>query len=51
MRLLKSGKGDEAEELLQKAIEKCEGDPEPAYNLTIALAEILICKVCNFPEP
>ncbi|XP_041022951.1 uncharacterized protein LOC121264003 [Juglans microcarpa x Juglans regia] len=42
--LLRSGKGDEAEEILKKALKVCKNDPEPAYNLEIALAEILICK-------
>lgn len=45
MRLLKSGKGNEAEELLQKAIEEC-GYAESDYYLAIILAEILIYKVC-----
>jgi hypothetical protein len=51
MQLLRSRKGTEAEELLQQAIQNCEDDPEPAYNLSIALAEVLIFQVCNFPDP
>ncbi|KAK4589221.1 hypothetical protein RGQ29_019995 [Quercus rubra] len=43
MRLLKSGKGNEAEELLRKAIEEC-GYSESDYYLAIILAEILIFK-------
>lgn len=46
MRLLKSGKGNEAEEILQKAIEEC-GYAESDYYLAIILAEILIYKVCH----
>ena len=46
MRLLKSGKGNEAEELLRKAIEEC-GYSESDYYLAIILAEILIFKVCH----
>lgn len=46
MRLLKSGKGNEAEELLGKAIEEC-GYSESDYYLAIILAEILIFKVCH----
>jgi Flp pilus assembly protein TadD len=51
MQLLRSGKGTEAVEKLQKAIKNCENDPEPEYNLSIALAEILIFQVCSFHAP
>lgn len=47
--LLKSGKDDEAEERLRTEIKSCENDRDTSYNLGIALAEILICRVCNFP--
>jgi hypothetical protein len=51
MQLLRSGKGTEVVEKLQKAIKNCENDPEPEYNLSIALAEILIFQVCSFHAP
>lgn len=48
VRLMKAGMRKEAETQLRKAYERVKNDPEPAYNVEMALVEILIAQVINF---
>lgn len=45
VRLVKMGKPEDGLELLYKACNKYKNDSEPAYNVEMALVEILICQV------
>ncbi|TXG47919.1 hypothetical protein EZV62_027213 [Acer yangbiense] len=41
---MKLGKADKAVDLLRDVYEECKDEPEPAYNVEMALVEILICQ-------
>ncbi|KAJ0083145.1 hypothetical protein Patl1_10058 [Pistacia atlantica] len=45
VRRMKSGKPEEAVEMLQDLYYQCQNEPEPAYNAEMALVEILIYQV------
>jgi len=45
VRLMIHGEAEEAVRYLQEAFEKYKNDPEPAYNVEMALVEILIYQV------
>lgn len=45
LRQMKSGKPEIAVNLLRKVYEDCKNEPEPAYNVEMALVEILIYQV------
>lgn len=49
MRLWKSA--EEAKKVIQEALQNCKNDAELEYHLSLALAEIYIFQVCNFPDP
>lgn len=45
IRLMKYGKPEDAVFFLRNAYNNYKYDPEPAYNVDMALVEILICQV------
>lgn len=47
VRLMKYGKAEDAIMLLRNAYDLYKYDPEPAYNVEMALVEILICQVLS----
>lgn len=47
MKQMKYGKPEFAVTLLKKVYEDCKNEPEPAYNVEMALVEILIYQVHN----
>lgn len=46
VKMMKNERADEAVECLQRAYMKYKNNPEPAYNVEMALVEILISQVC-----